>query len=505
MPKRSKPTPAANAADMPRPSTWPASRVETRLLAQLIPYAKNARTHPKSQVAKLAAAIREWGWTTPILIAEDDTIIAGHGRVLAAEQLGIREVPVMVARGWTEAQRRAYVLADNQIALDAGWDKSLLASELAAIKGLDFDLALTGFDKAHIDTFLREPETTGATDETIPLTAEPTTRPGDLWILGSVHRLLCGDATKAESWRCLFPKGGTKAALVHTDPPYGVSYESDAHGKVANDGLRDDGLAKMLAASFKLAAANSIAQAAWYVWHASATRADFEWALRAAGIVVAQEIVWIKPSLNLGWADYQWQHEPCLYGARAGERPPFYGDRTESTVWRMAAGNAQGVATSIDGGVLLLDGSGTGIMITPASQAPKLVRRIRLDPGQAIEIGGTSSEGAPSTVWAVAREKATIHPTQKPVALVRKAILNSTQEGDLVVDPFGGSGSTLIAAADTRRCAALMELDPRIVDAIVARWLATGNPNVYLEGGPSFAEVAAERSGKKKPRKAKAL
>jgi len=299
MAKRSK---RSRAAPAPPSAAWPAKSVEMRALAELLPYARNSRTHPKSQILKLAAAIREWGWTTPILIAEDGTIISGHGRALAAETLGIRDVPVMVARGWTEEQQRAYVLADNQIALDAGWDKELLASELADLKALDFDLALTGFDKPDLDALLADPETEGGHDDTVAPSEEPTTRTGDVWLLGE-HRVLCGDATKAADWKLLFPKGSDKAALVHTDPPYGVSYQSAAHGTVANDTLRDDGLEKMLAASFKLAAANARDTAAWYVWHASVARADFDWPLRAAGVVVAQEIVWIKPSLNLGWAD----------------------------------------------------------------------------------------------------------------------------------------------------------------------------------------------------------
>lgn len=471
-----------------------------RSIASLIPYAKNARTHPKGQIDKLAAAIVEWGWTTPILVSETGEIISGHGRLLAAKKLGIGEVPVMVARGWSDAQRKAYVLADNQIALEAGWDKDLLSSELVEIKALDFDLALTGFDPIDLESLMREPATEGELNHAVPASETPTSRAGDVWILGD-SRLVCGDATKKSDWDLLCPKGSDAAALVHTDPPYGVSYQSDARGAVAGDDLRDDGLSKMLAASFKFAGANARANAAWYVWHASVARQDFEWALRAAGVIVSQEIVWIKPSLNLGWADYHWQHEPCLYGARAGERPPFYGDRTETTVWRMAAATGKGVATVVDGGVLLLDGSGAGILLKPATEVPRSVRRIRVEPGSSIEISGTSSEGSPSTVWAVAREKAAIHPTQKPVALVRKAIVNSTQRGELVLDPYGGSGSTLMAAVQLERRAALMELDPGIVDSIVTRWQNHSGQHATLEqGGATFVDVGHKRLGKKKRR-----
>lgn len=458
-----------------RDTKWP-ERVEVRAIASLVRVpGENPRRHSEEQIDLLASSIRTHGWTSPIVIAaETGAIIAGHARVEAARRLGLAEVPVLPLSGLSEAAARALRLADNRIAELGEWDLDQLARELDWLEqSCEIDLGSIGWRDEHLDQLEAragalsedQPDEEPACAPAAP-DAPVVTRAGDLWTLGS-HRLLCGDSTDPGAWERL---SVADAALVHTDPPYGVSYESAAHGQVANDELVGDALVKLLVGAFRGAIGVSREDAAWYVWHASSTRADFEWALTAVGVQVAQELVWVKPSPNLGWSDYHWQHEPCLYGARAGRRPAFHGGRAQATVWRMAAASDRGLAVSVEGGVLVLDGSGSSLLVQSAPVATRRTRRVRLREGQALDLWSGPSDC--STVWAVARETDLVHPTQKPVALVARALANSTLPGELVVDPFGGSGSTLIAAETLGRRAALIELEPRHCDSIVGRWEA---------------------------------
>lgn len=458
-----------------RDTKWP-ERVEVRAVGDLVRApGENPRRHSEAQIELLAASIRAHGWTSPIVIAaETGAIIAGHARLDAARQLGLAEVPVLPLTGLSEAAARALRLADNRIAELGEWDLDQLARELDWLEGsCEIDLGAIGWSDEQLDLMDargRAPAEDPPEEEPLAALDAPEnpviTRTGDLWLLGA-HRLLCGDSTDPAAWQRL---AAVDAALVHTDPPYGVSYESAAHGAVANDELAGDALVKLLIGAFRGAFAAAREDAAWYVWHASSTRADFEWALTAVGVAVAQELVWVKPSPNLGWSDYHWQHEPCLYGARAGRRPAFHGGRAQATVWRMAAASDRGLAVGVDGGVLVLDGHGSSIHVQPAPVTSKRTRRVRLREGQALDLWSGPSEQ--STVWAVARETDLVHPTQKPIALVSRALANSTMPGELVVDPFGGSGSTLIAAETLGRRAALIELEARHCDSIVRRWEA---------------------------------
>ena len=417
-------------------NTWPADRVERRPIDRLVPYARNARTHSEAQVAQIAASMREWGWTNPILIDEQGGIIAGHGRVLAARQLGWTEVPVMMATGWSETQKRSYVLADNKLALNAGWDNELLALELADLKELGADLCLAGFTEAELQALLAEPRT-GLTDvDAVPAVPErPTSQTGDLGLLGT-HRLLCGDSTDNGDWSRLVPE---QADLIFTDPPYGMSYGGGraagstprgarvkAHGMIANDDLQGEALVALVRDALGAATTRCKSGAALYVCLTWRTYAEFAVALKSAGHDVKACIVWDKASIGLGNSHYRPQHEFILYGGGA-----WYGDKAQGDVWTLSRGN-------------------TG---------------------------------------------AYVHPTQKPVELIERALRNSSKAGDVVLDCFGGSGSTLVACETTGRQARLMELDPKYVDVIVRRWQAfTGERAVLDQDGRSFDEIASARN-----------
>jgi DNA modification methylase len=322
-------------------TVWPADHVERWPTERLVSYARNARTHDAEQVEQIAASIREWGWTNPILVAEDGTIIAGHGRVLAAKKLRLEEVPVMVASGWSDAQKRAYALADNKLALNAGWDLAMLGLELSELEGLGFELDLTGFN---IDerAALTAVSTEGLTDpDAAPeLPAEPVSRLGDIWVLGR-HRLLCGDSTLPEDAEKLL--GGIKPHLMVTDPPYGVSYDPAWRkragvnlnplklGKVANDDRADWREAWALFPG-------SVA----YVWHAGRHTSEVQQSLEAAGFEMRSQIIWAKDRFALSRGHYHWQHEPCWYAVRGTSVAHWTGDRKQSTLWNVHARDDDG-------------------------------------------------------------------------------------------------------------------------------------------------------------------
>lgn len=301
-------------------------------VAGLIPYAANARTHSDAQVAQIAASIREWGWTTPILTNPDGGVIAGHGRLLAARQLGITEVPVMVAEGWTDAQRKAYVLADNQLALNAGWDAAVLSTELQGLSEVGFDLELLGF--GNLEELLAT-GTEGLTDpDDVPeLPADPVTKPGDVWIMGK-HRLVCGDSTDA----LVVEKAldGVKPHLMVTDPPYGVEYDASWRGQ--NDGPNADrAVGKVLnddRADWSEAWALFPGEVA-YVWHGFRQCPVTAGELGSCGFELRALIVWAKSSAPMSRGDYHHQHETCWYAVRKGRTGHYAGDRKQTTLWNI--------------------------------------------------------------------------------------------------------------------------------------------------------------------------
>jgi DNA modification methylase len=317
-------------------TVWPADRIERWAIQRLVPYARNARTHSAAQVDQIAASIREWGWTNPVLVDEEGTIIAGHGRVLAARKLRIADVPVMVAAGWTEAQKRAYTIADNKLTLNGDWDQELLGLEIGELEVLGFDLDLIGFsddERAALAARLTE----GLTDpDVVPdLPSNPVTRPGDIWVLGT-HRLICGDSTSQDDAARLL--AGVAPHLMVTDPPYGVSYDPSWRkragvnlnplklGKVANDDQADWREAWAL---FPGAVA--------YVWHASLHTSEVKQSLEASGFGMRSQIIWAKDRFAFSRGHYHWQHEPCWYAVRGTSGAHWSGDRKQSTVWTIDA------------------------------------------------------------------------------------------------------------------------------------------------------------------------
>jgi DNA modification methylase len=317
-------------------ASWPADHVQRWPIERLAPYARNARIHSDIQISQIAASIREWGWTNPVLVAEDGTIIAGHGRVLAAQKLRIANVPVMVATGWTEAQRRAYTIADNKLTLNGGWDHELLGLEIGELEVLGFDLDLIGFsDEERASLAARA--TDGLTDpDVVPdLPSHPVTRPGDLWVLGG-HRLICGDSTSKDDVDALL--AGVSPHLMVTDPPYGVSYDPAWRkragvnlnplklGKVANDDQADWREAWALFPG-------SVA----YIWHASLHTSEVKQSLEASGFGMRAQIIWAKDRFAFSRGHYHWQHEPCWYAVRGTSGAHWSGDRKQSTVWTIDA------------------------------------------------------------------------------------------------------------------------------------------------------------------------
>jgi site-specific DNA-methyltransferase (adenine-specific) len=410
-------------------NAWPADKVERRAVADLIPYARNARTHSDAQVAQIAASVKEWGWTTPILIDEAGSIIAGHGRVMAARKLGLTDVPVMVATGWSEAQKKAYVLADNQLALNAGWDIELLKVEVGDLNLEGFDLSLIGFDDKLLGDLLAEP-TEGLTDpdEVPEAPAVPVTVLGDVWVLGN-HRLLCGDSTSIDDIERLC--AGQRVDMWLTDPPYNVAYEGRTKEKltIQNDSMGDDQFRQFLRDSYVAADAVMKPGAVFYIWHSDLNGYNFRGAAKDAGWVVRQCLIWKKSSLVMGRQDYHSKHEPCLYGWKDGAGHLWAADRKQTTI---------------------------------------------------LEFDKPSRNGE--------------HPTMKTVALFEYQLLNNTKGGDIVLDSFGGSGTTMIAAEKNGRYSRLMELDPKYCDVIVSRWQDFTGQSAKLEGADkTFDEMKAER------------
>ena len=411
-------------------ASWLANKIEQWPTAKLLPYARNARTHSDEQVAQIAASIVEFGFTNPILAGSDGIIVAGHGRLTAAQKLGLEVVPVVVLDHLTPTQRRALIIADNRIAENAGWDDAMLRVELDALRDDDFDLSLTGFDAdALADLFEGEEGDTGQTsDDEVPESQDAViSRPGDVWLLGG-HRVLCGDATDAKSYEVLLQ--GNDVDMTVTDPPYNVNYANSAKDKmrgkdraILNDNL-GDGFYDFLLAALTPIMANCTG--AVYVAMSSSELDVLQAAFREAGGKWSTFIIWAKNTFTMGRSDYQRQYEPILYGWPEGGKHHWCGDRDQSDVWQIKKPH-----------------------------------------------------------------KNDLHPTMKPVELVERAIRNSSKPGDVVLDPFGGSGTTLIAAEKSGRNARLMELDPKYVDVIVRRWQDwTGKLASRESDGVGFNDLA---------------
>jgi DNA modification methylase len=440
----------------------------------LVPYARNSRTHSDAQVAQVAASIREFGFTNPVLIDDAGGIIAGHGRVMAARSVGLDTVPCIRLGHLSEAQRRAYVIADNKLALNAGWDEALLAAELRDLAGFEFDLNLTGFMGDEIDALLASEDARASRsdkdpDEAPAPAAREVSRPGEVWILGK-HRLGCLDGTDAAAW----PKvmRADKAAVCWTDPPYNVAYVGEA-GSIDNDDMSDADFLEFQRTLLRNVAAVMKSGAAIYVAHADngETGISFRRAFIDAGFKLAACLVWRKDSLVMGRADYQWIHEPILYGWKTGAGHTWHGGRKQVSL--TALGSSE----------------------SPFVQLPD--GRWKIEIGEEILIvdGSATVEWVEGSVLREVRPKRNdLHPTMKPVALIERMLRNNAKPGQVVIDPCGGSGSTLIAAERQGMSARLLEISPRFVDVIIRRWQEFSGGGATLEGdGRTFAQIAAER------------
>ena len=458
-------------------------RTERVLVAQLSAAAYNPRKIGESQRAALAASLDRFGLVQPIVVNQRtsgkgwpsgsfETVVGGHQRLEVLRAQGVLETDVVLV-DLTAAEEKALNVALNSRGLQGEFTAGL-AGLLEELKGELPELSSAlGFPGLLVDAAKISAKAGGdlaAIVEPPSIAGEPRTALGDLWQLGP-HRLLCGDArVRADVERVL---EGARADLVNTDPAYGVSYEapSGKHEAIAGDALTGDALLALLVPAFKNAAAVATDAAGWYVWHASSTRREFDHALAAAGLVELQYLVWAKPSLVLGHADYQWAHEPCYYAGRAGKTPAWYGGRDQLTVWRIAQRpSAAAQATVLGPGLVVTDGTGDEMFLAPRPPKGKKVRTVRLSAGEQVLV---HADDRRSSVWEVGRDsQSEDHPTQKPVALAARALLNSSKEGDHVLDLFAGAGFTLLAAEQLRRVAHLVELDPKCCDRIVARWEA---------------------------------
>jgi DNA modification methylase len=403
---------------------------------KLIPFARNARTHSDEQVAQIAASIAEFGWTNPILAGADGIVIAGHARLLAARKLGMTEVPVIVLDHLTDAQRRALVIADNRLALNAGWDEEMLHVELEALREDDFNLELLGFADDEIEALLAEPDEAVAgntDDDAVPETPETAvTVPGDVWLLGD-HRLLCGDATQMEAVERVL--AGGLADMVFTDPPYNVNYGATMKDKLRGKrrAIKNDNLGDGFEQFLRDACVNLLAvtKGAIYICMSSSELHTLQMAFREAGGHWSTFVIWAKNTFTMGRADYQRQYEPILYGWKEGTDHYWCGARDQGDVW--------------------------------------FVKKPVVND---------------------------LHPTMKPVELVERAVRNSSKSRDTVLDPFGGSGSTLIACEKAGRQARVIELEPEYCDVMVRRFQEFSGKEATLDGdGRTYALIAAERLG----------
>lgn len=395
-------------------------------VSKLIPYVNNARTHSAEQVMKLRSSLREFGFINPVIIDREFNVIAGHGRILAAKEEGILEVPCVFVDYLTEAQKKAYILADNRMAMDAGWDEELLRIEIEALQSEDFDIGLTGFDESEIADLFGSDDTSCVKDDDYDLSAAlekaAFVKRGDIWTVGR-HRLMCGDATSSEDVAALMD--GKKANLIITDPPYNVAFENSDGLSIKNDKMANDKFYEFLLSAFKNMAAHLEKGGSAYVFHADTEGLNFRKAFMDAGFHLSGCCIWVKNSLVLGRSDYQWQHEPVLYGFLQNGKH----------YWSKNAGRSQ------------------------------------------------------TTIWNFDKPKKNKnHPTSKPLDLLAYPIGNSSQENAIVIDTFGGSGSTLMTCEQTNRVCHTMELDEKYASVILRR---------YVEGTSDTDNVFVIRNGEK--------
>ncbi len=393
---------------------------------ELIPYARNARTHSSAQISQIAASIKEFGFLAPIVIAEDNTILCGHGRFYAAQKLGLKKIPCVKESHLTEAQKRAYIIADNKLSINAGWDDELLAVELSDLQGEGVDLSITGFDEKELADLFDDKSKSDVEDDGYDLSAAlekaAFVQRGDIWTVGR-HRLMCGDATSADDVAALM--GGKRANLLLTDPPYGVSFKSSSGLTIQNDSIKDEDFYSFLKSAFSAAVDCLEKGAAAYIFHADTEGLNFRRAFVDVGFHLAGCCIWVKDSLVLGRSDYQWQHEPVLYGFLQNGKHSWYSDRKQTTIWNFSK--------------------------------PK---------------------------------KNANHPTSKPLDLLSYPIQNSSQENAIVLDTFGGSGSTLMACELTNRICYTMELDEKYASVILRR---------YVDDTGRSDDVFVERAGERIP------
>ena len=401
-------------------------------ISKLVPYVNNARTHSPEQINKLRASLREFGFINPVIIDREFGIIAGHGRVMAAREEGIAEVPCVFVDHLTEAQKKAYILADNRMAMDAGWDEELLRVEIEALQGADFNVGLTGFDDKEIADLFKT-DSGKVEDDDFDLTAAlekaSFVEEGDVWVVGK-HRLICGDATNPDHVAKLMD--GKRANLILTDPPYGVSFKSKSGLTIKNDSMKNEEFYEFLKSAFVNMAAHLEQGGSAYVFHADTEGLNFRQAFIDAGFHLAGCCIWVKDSLVLGRSDYQWQHEPVLYGFLKNGKHSWYSDRKQTTIWNF--------------------------------KKPKRNEN---------------------------------HPTSKPLDLLSYPLGNSSQENAIVVDTFGGSGSTLMACEAMNRICYTMELDPKYASVILRRYVEdTGDAaGVYCVRGEKqipYSELVKE-------------
>lgn len=437
---------------------WPASEVKAVAIGKLKPHPKNPTVHSPEQVEQIKRSMLERGWTIPILADEDGTILAGHGRIQAAEQLiaaGHKEfarVPTMRAVGWSEADKLAYLSADNQLTKTADWNPKLLKLNMGELKRMNYDMRLTAFGELELRKFTARP--LGNPNAVPPVAAVAISRPGDIWRLGK-HRLICGDATDEDNVTALF--AGAPPVLMVTDPPYGVDYDpawrsqtglapTTAKGRATNDHRAD-----------WFAAWAHFPGAVVYVWHGALHASEVEASLSSHGLKVRSQIVWVKTRPVISRGNYHWQHEPCFYATREGERDRWQHDHELATY---------------------------------------AVRK-----GEKANWEGGRKQ---STVWFIEHAaNDTGHGTQKPVECMKRPIENNSKLGDRIYDPFCGSGTTIIAAEMTGRLALAVELEPRYVDVAVRRWQRFTSKKATLESsGQAFEVVEKERGARSAPSRA---
>lgn len=398
------------------------TKMELVDINKLIPYVNNARTHSPEQIKKLQSSLREFGFINPVIIDDKYNVVAGHGRILAAQAEGIKEIPCVYVDYLTEAQKKAYILADNRMAMDAGWDEEMLKVELEALQDMAFDLSMTGFDEKELADLFKEDTQVQDDDFDLDAALEKAAfvKKGDIWTVGR-HRLMCGDATSAEDVSKLME--GKKANIIVSDPPYGVSFQSSDGLSIQNDSLKGEEFCQFLLKAFKNMADHLAPGGAAYIFHADTEGLNFRKAFIDAGFHLAGCCIWVKNSLVLGRSDYQWQHEPVLYGFLQNGNHPWYSDRKQTTIWNF--------------------------------DKPKRNKN---------------------------------HPTSKPLDLLGYPIQNSSQANAIVIDTFGGSGSTLMACEQTNRICHMMELDEKYASVILRR---------YIEDGGNPEDVYCIRDGEK--------